>query len=809
MPESSHNYEESKATRIANLSSPIFWRITAGVFASILLIEVALLVFSWHTEQKRQINGLKDSINAVTTLLDPINPIPQLDQLIKSTTKSSKYQIIGYIYRTSTGTRHSGGNNAALDEVVFAGSPQHYSNSKAIYSTYQSKGLLSTDANELWLRVDASWISDYMEGYILRIMVMILLISVFVTVACLVFLNPLLIKPLQRLNRLLVRAEQHGLASTVAYSKDLTRRDEIGSVFRSFSHFRNELILAEKDRAFNSTRFEDFANLGADCFWEIDAQENFTYFAGDTHTCLSGSSDEILGTSIRTFIDENSDVDSASKHVLNELHENGVWEGSLESPVKGQSARTVRIATNRVDCDSGDSGCYRGTIVDISQETELRATLRYQATHDDLTGLCNRRELADRIEQSIEDYSSNNTTFSLLTLDLDRFKQINDICGHIAGDMLLKRISSIMQAQVEESDTIARTGGDEFVLLLNDTNLQDAQLVAENIRRGIESYLFIWGAQSFSVSASLGVAEIAADIATAELIVLASDNCCLAAKRKGKNQIRVYSPGDDSVAVNRDEALWISRINDALKNDHFRLFKQTIERVDQTPEEHFELLIRLKDDTNGFWPPNLFLPVAEKNELMPMIDRWVVTKAFLWIASETISEDIDFCMNINLSAASLANSEFQRFLRDIIDNNTALNKHVCFEMTESAAMMNPEETIALLEYLRESGCKVALDDFGTGFSSLSQIRTLPLDYIKIDGAFIQEIHLNELDQALVKSISDIARVLNIKTVAEFVDSNEALKKLEELNIDYAQGYLISKPEALDFTAVNNDSRKAA
>jgi len=195
MPESADNMEEPGTTRFANLSSPIFWRITAGVFASILLIEAALLLFSWHTEQKRQLNGLDDSIKAVTTLLDPINPIPQLDQLIKAESTVSKHRIVGYLYRTSTGERYASGNSVDLEKEVFAGKPRLYSSSKGVYSTYLSQALLSTDANELWLRVDATWISAYMKNYIWRILVMILLISAFVTGACLVFLNPLLIKP--------------------------------------------------------------------------------------------------------------------------------------------------------------------------------------------------------------------------------------------------------------------------------------------------------------------------------------------------------------------------------------------------------------------------------------------------------------------------------------------------------------------------------------------------------------------------------------------------------------------------------------
>jgi len=393
--------------------------------------------------------------------------------------------------------------------------------------------------------------------------------------------------------------------------------------------------------------------------------------------------------------------------------------------------------------DSGKVIGYRGTVTDISEETRLSAELTYQATHDELTGLSNRRELSNQLQLSIENYKASGEHFALATLDLDRFKLINDSCG------------------------VARMGGDEFAVLLRNSEAQRSEEIAENIRLMIEEFRFIWNNETHRFSASIGMAQANDSLLTLEALTFAADTCCLSAKRNGKNQVINYANLDGEVSTFRDEAEWISRILHALEYD------------------------------GGYWPPNLFLGVAERNDLMPEVDAWVVNKSLEWLETQTLSDNVDFCMNINLSGASLSDSKFRDFLLKRVDNNKHLNRYICFEMTETVAMASFNETVALLDKLKLQGCKVALDDFGTGFSSLSHIRDLPLDYIKIDGTFIRDIVNNELDQTVVKSVADIARVLDIKTVAEFVEDEETLRLLEGMEIDYAQGYLFAKPEPLD------------
>jgi len=405
--------------RFVNLKSPIFWRIATGVFVSILLIEAALLLFSWYTERGRQLSAIEDSISAVTTLINQQNPTPQLNQLIQIQSEDSKYQIIGYVYESPAGTRHAGGESLGLDEAVNSQVTSLYSSAEGIYSTYRNIG--APDAGKLWLKLDASWVNVYMDRYIWRILGMIVLISLFVTAGCLVFMQPLLIKPLQRLNRLLVLAERHGIDNIHAESKDLSRRDELGNVFRSYNHWKNELIVSQKDRAYMSERFEEFANLGADCFWEIDNKQVFTYFTGDTMPLLFTTPDEIVGRSCRSLLNEISDRLPDGRNMLRALHREGVWEGEILPLSSKEPTRTVRVAAIAFREPNSDIAGFRGTIVDISEETALRATLKYQATHDELTGLCNRRELTSQISESIESFHAQDAIFTLLTIDVDRF----------------------------------------------------------------------------------------------------------------------------------------------------------------------------------------------------------------------------------------------------------------------------------------------------------------------------------------------------------------------------------------------------
>ena len=675
---------ESEQLKIPNqqISSKIFLRIALGIFLSILLIEFVLLVYSWYGERGRLLARLDESLVTVESMIDITNPVPQLEQLLSQQSKDKKNKITGYIYVPEPGIESKGGNADNLGTQVSATNPAYFDSASASYTRYFS--IDSSKGQNLVLSVDASWINSYMQGYVLRILGMVLLITLFVTVACLFFLKPILINPLLRLDRLLVRGEKKGIEHAVANTKDLARTDELGSVFRSFNLLRSQLITAKEE-------------------------------------------------------------------------------------------------------------------------------LVFQANHDVLTQLGNRRKLSTVIESCIESYETDGQIFSLVIMDLDRFKIVNDSAGHAAGDSLLQLLSEMFLSQVNEQDTVARLGGDEFAILLPSQNLTQARVIAENVREKIEKFNFVWDECLYKVTVSIGIAEVSEQLSSQEAILLAADTSCLEAKISGKNLIRTFDNEHSNVDVIGSQSLWISRIINALETDGLVLFTQSIVPIDKNfEEEHFEVLVRMINPEGGLWFPDKFLPAAEKNNLMPKIDQFIINKALLWLSEQVQFNDTNYCMNINLSASSLSDQRFREFLIERVSSTRDINHFVCFEMTESAAMTNSDQVIALLDELKNLGCRIALDDFGTGFSSLSQIQNLPLDYIKIDGSFVKEIVTNKLDQAVVRGISEIARVLNISTVAEFVETEEIVQALQDLKIDYAQGYLYSKPAPIEERQQSEgDSSKAA
>ncbi len=773
-----------------NLKSPIVRRITAVVFISILIVEALLLAHSWGTEQGRVFAGIDRSFDVASVLLDVDNPSLQLEELLES---QSGYPVIGYWYESPAGAAHTGGRAISTEGFDSTHQASNHNRKDGTYLSLHTR----TGSGALYLLTDVSRLDAHMRNYGWRITGMVLLISVFVTGACLLFLRPLLINPLKRLDDLLIHSERHGIRSANAHPNDLKRTDELGSVNRSFDHLRTELIGVEDEKNKITERFEDFAGLGADCFWEIDNNQIFTYFSGDVGRVFSSNATEIPGRGFEEVMLELGAQVENSACLKEALLSTGEWVGKVAPVSTGGVPLSVRIKGFVFRDESGRALGLRGTISDISEQAELAAELKHQATHDELTGLSNRRHLIEILDQSIESYESDGQPFSLMILDLDGFKKVNDSAGHSAGDALLKAITERLRSSTNDSDILARLGGDEFAIVSPGYDQETARTVAENIRKTLEAFRFDWHGVYYNVSASIGIAEMCEELDSREALIFAADTSCITAKKSGKNQVQVYSVDDSAIEMIKDEKIWVARISDALENNGFTLFRQSIELIDPGKnEEHFEILLRMKNPDGGYYSPGLFLPVAERNHLMPKIDRWVANNAIAWLQQQTIT-DSNFCMNINMSAASLADREFREDLLRCVQSNIGLNQHVCLEMTESAAMTNYEDTVDFLEQAKRAGCQIALDDFGTGFSSLSHIQDLPLDYIKIDGTFIKNIVNSDLDKALVTSVANIASVLEIKTVAEFVEDQQTLDLLGRLNIDYAQGYLFSQPEELD------------
>jgi diguanylate cyclase (GGDEF)-like protein/PAS domain S-box-containing protein len=442
---------------------------------------------------------------------------------------------------------------------------------------------------------------------------------------------------------------------------------------------------------------------------------------------------------------------------------------------------------------------------DVTESKDLSRELEWQASHDALTGLMNRNTFELKINQSIINAVENDVKYALLFIDLDQFKVVNDTCGHVAGDELLSQVGVIFEKCIRKTDTLARLGGDEFGILLTDCDEELAYLISDKLLKSISEFRFVWDDKAFSVGASIGFIVIDQRATNLSELMSAADMACYAAKDSGRGRVKKY---DKEISQNVNEMSMSARVTQALDEDFFELYFQEIEplTLSNTNERVCEILIRM--NFNGeVLLPHSFLPAAERYNLMCSIDRWVIDHIFSYI-KESIKvgnpEHYDrYC--INLSGESINDEGFIEFLEKRINEYNIPTSSLCFEITETTAITNLSNAASLIEKIKSLGCTLALDDFGTGASSFAYLKYLAVDYIKIDGTFIKDIIDDSIDLEIVSSIVKIAKVLDVKTVAEFVDNEAVLHKVKELGIDYAQGYLLSKPEPLPALGVNKNS----
>lgn len=425
--------------------------------------------------------------------------------------------------------------------------------------------------------------------------------------------------------------------------------------------------------------------------------------------------------------------------------------------------------------------------------------LSYQASHDTLTGLINRREFEQRLERALASARQFNHVHTLCYLDLDQFKVVNDTCGHVAGDELLRQLSTLLQAKLRERDTLARLGGDEFGVLLENCDAAAAQPVAEVLRQTVKDYRFLWQGRAFGVGVSIGMVEINADSGNLSALLSAADAACYAAKDRGRNRVHLYQEQDGELLRRRGEMQWVARIGQAMEENRFRLYRQPILSADPASGRpvHQEILLRMVDATGEPVLPMAFIPAAERYNLMPAIDRWVIGKTFsLFHQCFGSAGDNSIC-TVNLSGHSLCDEAFLAFVQRQFELNGVLHHRICFEITETAAIGNLREAVAFIEKMKHKGCSFSLDDFGSGLSSFSYLKNLPVDYIKIDGAFVRDMHVDPMDQAMVEAIHRIGQVMQLQTIAESVENREILERLRAIGVDYVQGDWLAKPQPID------------
>jgi diguanylate cyclase (GGDEF)-like protein/PAS domain S-box-containing protein len=433
---------------------------------------------------------------------------------------------------------------------------------------------------------------------------------------------------------------------------------------------------------------------------------------------------------------------------------------------------------------------------DVTEQRRVAEELSFQATHDALTGLINRFEFERRLKRVIATATSDDSRHAMCYLDLDQFKVVNDTCGHSAGDQLLHQLAQLLRSKLRKRDTLGRLGGDEFGVLLERCPPERARRIALSLVDAVNEFRFEWEGRRFVVGVSIGLVSFGAENGGVQGVMAAADASCYAAKDRGRNRVHVYEPHDQDLVRRQGEMHWVSRITHAIEEDRLLLHAQPImplqSKLNLAP--HYEILLRLQDEHGEIIPPGAFIPAAERYNLMGQIDRWVIRRVCELLSRKNRGDGVvlPIC-SINLSGHSLGDESLQSFIRDQLDRCRVPPQTLCFEITETAAIANLSTAREFIHDLRKLGCAFALDDFGSGMSSFSYLKSLRVDYLKIDGAFVKDIAHDPVDRAIVNAINIVGHTLGIKTIAEYAESHEIIQRLTEIGVDFAQGYGFAMP----------------
>ncbi|MBV6320771.1 EAL domain-containing protein [Duganella violaceipulchra] len=445
-----------------------------------------------------------------------------------------------------------------------------------------------------------------------------------------------------------------------------------------------------------------------------------------------------------------------------------------------------------------DSGELLGAVVvfrDVSHERKLSKQLSWNASHDTLTGLINRREFEVQIAAALHSAKQDNHVHALLYMDLDQFKIVNDTCGHSAGDLLLQLLAKMLQTQMRDSDILARLGGDELGVLLPHCPPDQALLIADQLRQSIKNFRFVWDHHTFELGVSIGLVEINHHSKSMTELLIAADQACYLAKERGRNRVHLYQESDLRLARRQGEMLWVSRLNEAFEHQYFRLYAQPIVGLGRHDGTHDEVLIRIQPAKGDLILPGAFIPAAERYDMMTAIDRWVIRAICRHLQNLRAGQDAGTRRtparySVNLSGASLSDEGLHDYIIEQFAEHGIDPGQICFEITETAVIANLIKAQDFMAGLKALGCRFSLDDFGSGLSSFAYLKALPVDYLKIDGIFIRDIATNTVNRAMVKAINEVGHVMGLCTVAEYVEDEPTLAVVRELGLDYAQGYAV-------------------
>lgn len=538
----------------------------------------------------------------------------------------------------------------------------------------------------------------------------------------------------------------------------------------------------------------------ADAVITTDLRGRITYLNQAAGKVLNQDVDGILGERFETvFILLDEDRSTPIENPLLQCQLNSAEsEYNLKAKLALSGGKVLNVdvtVTRIISKDEATSGIVI-VIRDMTRERRLQEELYRQANHDNLTELMNRIAFETHLDQALESAHKRGREHVLCFMDLDQFKVVNDTCGHVAGDELLRQIATIMRCHFRGSDILARIGGDEFGAILTDCPLTMALARADALRKEVSEYAFTWEGHIFRVSISIGVVLIDRLSESATRLMSCVDAACYAAKDSGRNCINVYQRDSASTKHLLGQMQWVSQINNALEKGSFQLYAQPIVDLhsDELPILAIEILVRMESSAGDLIPPGAFLPSAERYDLIDRIDYWVIEQVMRQLSSSRGGYPDCF---INISGMTLNRNDFSLILNKLLSKYDLSPGKLVFEVTETAAIQNLSYAIKMIHELRKIGCRFALDDFGSGLSSFGYLKNLPIDYLKIDGMFVRNMHTDPMDRGMVEAIKTVADTMQLTTIAEFVEDDLILKELKHIGIDLGQGYRIAKPKPIE------------
>jgi diguanylate cyclase (GGDEF)-like protein/PAS domain S-box-containing protein len=613
----------------------------------------------------------------------------------------------------------------------------------------------------------------------------------------------------RRVRRLASVAEQIG-SGILNTSARLRGNDELAELGRTFDAMAARRKQVEEKLFEQKERAEITLHSIGDAVITTNAEGRIEYCNPEAAHLTGWSDGEAKGKPL-------AEVFKIFDEFTREPLESPIWECLADGTVVTLGKETLILNRNGGEIAIEDSVApirdQRGRILgavlvfhDVSLARKMAHQLSWQATHDALTELVNRRQFEHVLSRAISSAKLHGLEHAMLYMDLDQFKLVNDTCGHVAGDELLKQLTAVIEQKMRDTDTLARLGGDEFGVLLEHCPLEQAQRVAEDLCETVKTFRFVWEEKTFMVGVSIGLVPITTETENREAVLTAADMACYVAKDLGRNRVHVYQEGEAGLVKRHGEMQWVARIRQALQENRFQLCRQAIVPVSRDIQcvEHYEVLLRLVDEAGSVVPPGAFLSAAERYGLMPLIDRWVVGTLFANYGRKFREQwgmykarESGGFYTINISGVTLSDHAFLDFVRERLQQWDVPPSMICFEITETAAIANLPHAIRFIHELQAVGCRFALDDFGSGFSSFAYLRNLPVDYLKIDGSFVKDMEMNPVDHAMVEAINNIGHVLGIRTIAEYVERPATMDSLRELKVDLAQGFEIGMPEALE------------